>query len=113
MQENEHLTEKEEELCSCAFILFWLHGPNAGNLTATRIENICIVQPALEPDPVVGSFLKIAREKTEYIPSPSISMSKGVSGREMVAYCNEDSDTACRLDFFERLRKASSICFFM
>lgn len=113
MLKREHSSKTAEELCSCRFILLWLHGPNYGNLTASTIENICIVQPVLELDPVVASFLKVAKERTECISSRPISVSKGVSGWEMVAYCNEGSNTPRRAGFFERLQKVSSICIFM
>ncbi|GAU29926.1 hypothetical protein TSUD_148350 [Trifolium subterraneum] len=50
-----------------------LHGPNVGQLTAAEI--ICIVQPILENDPVVASFLEIARWRIDL-----------QSGQQMVAY---------------------------
>ncbi|XP_019457211.1 PREDICTED: uncharacterized protein LOC109357672 isoform X2 [Lupinus angustifolius] len=107
VQVKEHSTEQEEELCLCAFVLFWLHGPIAGNLTAAKIENICIVQPKMDDNPSVVSFLKIASESKDYTSSYSSPMSNGVSGRDMVAYCIEGSNNAHRLGFFERLKKAN------
>ncbi|PON44254.1 SAWADEE domain containing protein [Parasponia andersonii] len=59
----EHSFENGEEECLCTFILSWLHGPNAGNVTAENIGHICRVQFSEEIDPVVASFLKTAREK--------------------------------------------------
>ncbi|KAK7260710.1 hypothetical protein RIF29_26980 [Crotalaria pallida] len=96
VQENEHTTKADEEVCLCTFILFWLHGPNAGNLTASKIEDICIVQTATYSDPAVASFLKMAREKTECISSLTSSRPMEVSGLEMVAYSNKGSSTARR-----------------
>ncbi|KAG7984948.1 hypothetical protein I3843_04G186300 [Carya illinoinensis] len=55
--------ENEEEECLCTFILLWIHGPNAGNLTATSVESICRVQSSAQIDPKVASFLNIARER--------------------------------------------------
>ncbi|CAL0323083.1 unnamed protein product [Lupinus luteus] len=107
VQVKEHSTEQEEELCLCTFVLFWLHGPIAGNLTVAKIENICIVQPKVDDDPSVVSFLKMASERNNYISTHSSPMSKGISGPEMVTYRNDGSNTARRLGFFERLKKAN------
>lgn len=119
---GDHSFEKAEEVCHCKFVLFWLHGPNAENLTTSTVENICIVQP-VKPDPAVDSFLKMTRERLGVISSPSILTPKGVCGLEMVAYRdegsntapmlaygNEGSKTAPRIGYFERVRKASSMC---
>ncbi|TKY47875.1 disease resistance protein RPM [Spatholobus suberectus] len=105
VQESEHSWATGEELCLCTFILFWLHGPNARNLTAAPIENICVVQPAWELDPVVASFLEMAGEKMELLSSRSVLVSKGVSGFEMVSYCNKNSNTTRRMDYVEPLEK--------
>ncbi|XP_020231093.1 uncharacterized protein LOC109811697 isoform X2 [Cajanus cajan] len=105
VQESEHSWETEEEVCLCTFILFWLHGPNARNLTAAPIENICVVQPAWELDPVVTSFLEMAREKIELFSSRSVSVSKGVSGFEMVSYCNKSSNSTRRIGYVEQKEK--------
>lgn len=109
MQKSEHSRTTGEESCSCTFILLWLHGPNAENLTATAVENICLVQPASEPDPVVASFLEMSRERIKLTPPRSILTPKEVSGREMVAYYNKGSETTRRLGYFERMQKASNI----
>ncbi|XP_061339972.1 uncharacterized protein LOC133286564 [Gastrolobium bilobum] len=105
VRKNKHSYKAGEELCLCTFILCWLHGPNIGNLNATTVENICVVQPALDQDPAVASFLKMARERTEFVSSCSISMSKGVSGLEMVAQCKEGSPAACRPDYLDPIQK--------
>ncbi|XP_057433918.1 uncharacterized protein LOC130726632 isoform X2 [Lotus japonicus] len=114
---GDHSFEKAEEVCHCKFVLFWLHGPNAENLTTSTVENICIVQP-VKPDPAVDSFLKMTRERLGVISSPSILTPKGVCGLEMVAYRDEGSNTvpmlaygndgsktAPRIGYFERVRK--------
>ncbi|RDX61833.1 hypothetical protein CR513_59896, partial [Mucuna pruriens] len=109
VQEREHSWETGEESCSCTFILFWLHGPNARNLTSASIENICVVQPAWELDPVVASFLEVAREKIKLFSSRSVLVSKGVSASKMVPYCYKSSDTTLRMGYVERMEKKASI----
>lgn len=63
MDRCEHSVAKGDEQCLCTFVLSWLHGPNAGKITAEKLDQICRVQISEEIDPVVASFLKIAREK--------------------------------------------------
>ncbi|KAJ7960234.1 SAWADEE domain containing protein [Quillaja saponaria] len=101
---SEHAFNKGHEECLCTFILLWLHGRNYGNLTAANIENICQIQPTVELDPKVTSFLKMTRERIENT-SDSNSNSKGAAGLE-VGFCrNESSSTRQKLGFFERLKK--------
>ena len=109
MESNEHSYEKGEEECLCKFILHWLHGPIAGILNAVNVSSICIVRPTLELDPIVASFLKMAREKVEITSSDSNSICKGVTGWEVAAYCSENTNSSHKLGFFERLHKASFI----
>ena len=65
MDRADHSFANGEEECLCTFILSWLHGPNAGNLTAESIAQICRVQFRAEMDPIVASFVKKARERFE------------------------------------------------
>ncbi|KAK7393784.1 hypothetical protein VNO78_22348 [Psophocarpus tetragonolobus] len=109
VKEIEHSRKKGEEECLCTFILFWLHGPNAGNLTTASIDSICIVQPAWEVDPAVVLFLEMAREKIELFSSRSVLLSTGVSGFEMVPHCDKSSNTTRIMSYFERMEKAMSI----
>ncbi|XP_017428403.2 uncharacterized protein LOC108336454 isoform X2 [Vigna angularis] len=96
VQESEHSWKTGEEECLCTFILFWLHGPNARKLTATSIENICVVQPRWELDPVVASFLDNCS---------SFLMPKEASGFGMVLYCNNRSNSARQITYFGRTIK--------
>ncbi|KAL9314518.1 hypothetical protein ACSQ67_019970 [Phaseolus vulgaris] len=65
--------------CKC-----WSYaGPNARNLTATAIEDICIVQSEGELDPVLVSFLEMTQGKLDLFSSRSVSASKGVSSMKM------------------------------
>ncbi|XP_022637849.1 uncharacterized protein LOC106764735 isoform X2 [Vigna radiata var. radiata] len=96
VQESEHSWKTGEEECLCTFILFWLHGPNARKLTATSIENICVVQPRWELDPVVASFLD---------DCSSFLMRKEDSGFGMVPYCNNRSNSARQITYFGRMIK--------
>ncbi|KAK7316538.1 hypothetical protein RJT34_00085 [Clitoria ternatea] len=66
---SDHSWATGEELCSCTFILEWLHGPNARTLTVAKIEDICMVQSSVELDPAVVSFLEMTREKIEPLSS--------------------------------------------
>ncbi|KAL2976408.1 hypothetical protein AAZX31_13G007000 [Glycine max] len=105
VQENEHSWEIGEEECLCTFLLYWLHGPNARNLTAEPIDNICEVQSAWELDPAVTSFLDMAGKKIHLFSSRYVLASSGVSGLEMGPYCNGSSNTTHRMSYFERMEK--------
>jgi len=88
VQRRRHSLIAKEKSCLCTFILSWLQGPNAGNLTATTIEDICIVQSEGELDPVLVSFLEMAKGKIDLFSSRSVSASKGVSSMAMVPELN-------------------------
>ncbi|KAK9156359.1 hypothetical protein Sjap_003839 [Stephania japonica] len=61
---KDHVFKNGEEVCTCDFVVFWEHGPNAGNKASTSVENICLIQPQKElADPALLNFLKISREK--------------------------------------------------
>jgi len=107
VQENEHSWKTGEEECLCTFILFWLHGPNARNLTTTSIENICVVRPRWELDPVVDSFLDMVKQKIELFSSRPVLVSTGMYDLEMVTYGNKSSNTTRRMSCFDKRKKAS------
>ncbi|KAF8412631.1 hypothetical protein HHK36_000600 [Tetracentron sinense] len=66
VQFKEHSYVEGEEVCSCTFVVFWEHGPNAGNLTSIHIEHICLIQSGnAQIDPTLASFLKTSGEKLE------------------------------------------------
>lgn len=51
-------------MCTCTFVVLWLHGPKAGTKTSTGIENICSIQsPSGQINPALDSFLKLSRKK--------------------------------------------------
>jgi len=105
VKERKHSRKKDAE-CLCAFILSWSHGPNVGKLTSAEICNICLVQPVLEYDPAVASFLEITRRRIE-----------SQSGQEMVVYCNTGIEAKnhseikikSKMGYFERMQKVCSV----
>ncbi|KAL9319480.1 hypothetical protein ACSQ67_011319 [Phaseolus vulgaris] len=115
VQESKHSWETGEEECLCTFILFWLHGPNARNLTTSSIENICVVQPRWELDPVLASFLDMEAQHYEQrtINVCSDKVPKEDFGFDMVPYCNKRSNTTSKFTYFGRMIKASSTCLSM
>ncbi|KAI4308555.1 hypothetical protein L6164_031614 [Bauhinia variegata] len=105
VKHEEHTLEKGQEVCLCTFVLLWLHGPNAGNITTARVDNICKVRHFMELNPVVASFLIMARKRIEVTSSDSGSISNRVTGMEVVQYSNKSSKSRCRLGFLEGLSK--------
>ncbi|KVI10598.1 hypothetical protein Ccrd_010987 [Cynara cardunculus var. scolymus] len=57
-----HYKEHTPEKCLCTYLLVWQHGPEEGNITATSIEDICLIMPGAV-DPKVTDFAKIVKEK--------------------------------------------------
>lgn len=106
MERREHARKQGgEEECTCSFILSWLHGPNAGNLTATAIENICQVtqvQSSVPVDPNLASFLKVARER--------VTREGFIINREPGLIPKADGDSSSNIkrkqSFIERLNQA-------
>jgi hypothetical protein len=88
-----------EEECSCAFILTWLHGPNAENSTATAIENICQVRSTAPIDPKVTSFLEVARERFRINREPAL-ISKAGGG----------SNSKRNMSYFDLLNRVGYFC---
>nr|XP_023918063.1 uncharacterized protein LOC112029610 isoform X4 [Quercus suber] len=101
--ENHAHARKEggEEECLCNFFLMWMHGPNAGNLASTTIENICQVQSCKQKDPKLDCFLKRAGERF-VMTSDHDSISKGDSSpnvrlkRSFPQFANQDTRCAKR-----------------
>ncbi|XP_054814912.1 uncharacterized protein LOC129315320 isoform X1 [Prosopis cineraria] len=96
VQEKAHSFNGEEE-CLCTFSLLWLHGPVVGIYSNASVADICKIQPTSGLDPVVASFLKTTRDRTE-VTSNSISFSKVVSGQEGI-------HPSKKCGFLERLYK--------
>ncbi|XP_062152978.1 uncharacterized protein LOC133861253 isoform X2 [Alnus glutinosa] len=95
VERREHAQKQGgEEECSCVFILSWLHGPNAENLTATAIENICQVQSTAPIDPKVTSFLEVARERFIINREPALISKAGGS-----------SNNKRKLSYFDLLKR--------
>ncbi|XP_057954191.1 uncharacterized protein LOC131148496 [Malania oleifera] len=65
VQYKEHHFDDAEEECLCTFLLFWQHGPQAGEKTPCGIADICLIRPTIQMDPTLASFLRIARKKIE------------------------------------------------
>ncbi|KAG5113417.1 hypothetical protein AAZX31_13G170300 [Glycine max] len=85
VQHGKHYWKAGKETCFCTFILFWLQGPNAGNLTATTIQDICMVQLERQLDPVVASFLEMARRKIE-----RPAKEKQCANQSVVKFCSPE-----------------------
>jgi len=81
-------------------------------LTATAIEDICIVQSEGELDPVLVSFLEMTQGKLDLFSSRSVSASKGVSSMKMVPEWNRSLGTTCGISYFERIEKAKLYVFY-
>ncbi|GAB2242700.1 hypothetical protein Droror1_Dr00019475 [Drosera rotundifolia] len=82
---KEHAFKNGEEECRCTFILSWLHGPKAGTLEASKIENMCLVRSSDKMDPRLATFLRICREKLG-ISSPGSRSGVGGGTRESYGY---------------------------
>ncbi|XP_038714519.1 uncharacterized protein LOC120008082 [Tripterygium wilfordii] len=68
---QKHSIENGEEECRCTFILLWQHGLYADCLSSNNIESMCLIQHNAQLDPMVSSFLAIAREKIKAISRSS------------------------------------------
>ncbi|XVF81423.1 hypothetical protein PTKIN_Ptkin15bG0153500 [Pterospermum kingtungense] len=61
---KKHSMVNGQEECECTFLLFWLHGPNVGEVAEKGVANICLVQgQGSELQPKLVSFMEIAMEK--------------------------------------------------
>jgi hypothetical protein len=101
VERREHAQKQGgEEECSCVFILSWLHGPNAENLTATAIENICQVQSTAPIDSKVTSFLEVARERFIINREPAL-----------ISKADRSSNSKRKLSYFDLLNRVGfSLC---
>ncbi|KAG4977399.1 hypothetical protein JHK86_036873 [Glycine max] len=97
VQHGKHYWKAGKETCFCTFILFWLQGPNAGNLTATTIQDICMVQLERQLDPVVATFLEMARRKIERPAKAMLDMisyitlqEKQCANQSVVKFCSPE-----------------------
>ncbi|KAK6286827.1 hypothetical protein POUND7_013006 [Theobroma cacao] len=61
---KKHSNVNGQEECECTFLLFWLHGPNVGNVVEKGVANICLLQSA-ELEPKLATFMEIATQKIE------------------------------------------------
>ncbi|XP_015880867.1 uncharacterized protein LOC107416837 [Ziziphus jujuba] len=99
---QKHSFENGEEECSCTFVLCWLHGPLAGQLTVEKIENICRIQSGEKRDSAVASFLKIVRKKIEIACN-----SNSLPGAEVTTGNTTDHHTEIAILRTEHRRKFS------
>ncbi|KAK9075524.1 hypothetical protein SSX86_003848 [Deinandra increscens subsp. villosa] len=57
-----HYIEHTPEKCLCTYLLFWQNGPGKGNITATTLEDICLIMDgAIHPK--VSDFVNFAKQK--------------------------------------------------
>ncbi|KAK6259606.1 hypothetical protein SCA6_014080 [Theobroma cacao] len=61
---KKHSNVNGQEECECTFLLFWLHGPNVGNVVEKGVANICLLRSA-ELEPKLATFMEIATQKIE------------------------------------------------
>ncbi|XP_071700779.1 uncharacterized protein [Rutidosis leptorrhynchoides] len=54
---KEHTAKK----CLCNYMLFWQHGPQEGNITATKLENISLISYGVD-DLILSEFSKLVEE---------------------------------------------------
>ncbi|XP_022771657.1 uncharacterized protein LOC111314497 [Durio zibethinus] len=69
---KKHSIVNGQEECECPFLLFWLHGPNVGNVTNKGVANICLLQDS-KLQPILASFMEIALQKIEKASHKSVS----------------------------------------
>ncbi|KAM7270264.1 hypothetical protein ACFE04_029478 [Oxalis oulophora] len=62
---KEHGFVNGEEVCKCEFLIYWKHGPHAGDLVEKKVEHICLVQDSKDCDLALYSFLEQAAENIE------------------------------------------------
>ncbi|XP_038703995.1 uncharacterized protein LOC120000158 isoform X3 [Tripterygium wilfordii] len=61
---RKHSFENGGEECRCTFILLW---QSAGCLSSNNIESMCLIQQNAQLNPMVSSFLEIARKKYGFV----------------------------------------------
>lgn len=89
MYREAHVFTNGEEECKCTFILFWLHGPSLGNLSAAGVGSICNLQTDAQVDSDISSFARLAKQRLKIASSellitfkPHASASGGPAGCE-------------------------------
>ncbi|KAL8144813.1 hypothetical protein AgCh_003142 [Apium graveolens] len=73
---KDHLFEKAEEECLCTFVLSWLHGPNAGNMSSSGVASICIVNSDSPLNSTISTFSKLVKENIKRASLQFSSVSK-------------------------------------
>ncbi|TYI55795.1 hypothetical protein E1A91_D11G165500v1 [Gossypium mustelinum] len=58
---KKHSNLNGQEECECIFLLFWLHGPNVGNLANKGVADICLLQDS-ELHPKLIYFMEISMQ---------------------------------------------------
>ncbi|XVE72573.1 hypothetical protein DITRI_Ditri11bG0049200 [Diplodiscus trichospermus] len=89
---NKHSNVNGEEVCECTFLLFWLHGPNVGNLTNKGVADVCLLQGS-ELQPKLASFMEIALQKIGKALYKSISGTSNDLDCNCVAQHKENEDS--------------------
>lgn len=102
MERQDHTFENGIEVCCCNFLLHWLHGPSAGNLTCCRAADICLLQFTADTDPKVDSFLERSMEiigKTSFCPASTsrhdAAAGAGDTGQSRIHFLNPGVSPLC------------------
>ncbi|XVE72572.1 hypothetical protein DITRI_Ditri11bG0049100 [Diplodiscus trichospermus] len=89
---KKHTKVNGQEECECTFPLFWLHGPNVGNVTDKGITDICLLQGS-ESQPELASFMEITLQKIQKASCKSISGTSCDLDCNLVAQHKENKDS--------------------
>ncbi|KAL6330023.1 hypothetical protein AAG906_039938 [Vitis piasezkii] len=102
VERQDHTFENGIEVCCCNFLLHWLHGPSAGNLTCCRAADICLLQFTADTDPKVDSFLERSMEiigKTSFCPASTsrhdAAAGAGDTGQSRIHFLNPGVSPLC------------------
>ncbi|KAL9662426.1 hypothetical protein QQ045_027259 [Rhodiola kirilowii] len=85
-----HSYKEGEEQCLCTFILFWQHGPGAGDLTSATVGDICLLTDG-KIDQTLSAFIEMARTMVNH-KSQSFNVA-GELGNEKEIACNQGQVT--------------------
>ncbi|KAE8676310.1 Aldolase-type TIM barrel family protein [Hibiscus syriacus] len=86
---KEHSNLNGQEECNCIFLLFWLHGPNVGNVSNKGVANICLLQDS-ELHPKVATFMEIAIRNSEKASCKFVS---GTTSNDPVVQLKENNSS--------------------
>ncbi|XP_039005743.1 uncharacterized protein LOC120133163 isoform X2 [Hibiscus syriacus] len=86
---KEHLNLNGQEECNCIFLLFWLHGPDVGNVSDKGVANICLPQDS-ELHPKVATFMEIATRNSE---KGSCKFVSGTTSNDLVVQLKENNSS--------------------